>query len=199
MDDTLFKVVTGLTSILCFMYFGSLAWRLRGDGTSEIPQRVRRSFNLYMSLVVSLTLKSNIFLAALCAAISYSGIIAGHGRYYTLGRGTYPPRPDNFYGVAVSKMLPRVRRYSHTFDAAALALTGMHLMLGVSCLFFYYGHWEAGIMFLLIGALKATVYEIGWRLYSKTSDPMAQIEELYGAFLGFSLGLFLCAIRFYRP
>jgi len=116
---------------------------------------------------------------------SYLGICVGHGRYYTLGRGDYPDREDNWPGQLLSRF-PWFRepenRYTATFDAVALAITGITFTLPSAVFLGMLSQsFSIFLLFVLTGAWKTMAYfvEMGTE-----PDPIANAEKLFG--MGFS-------------
>lgn len=172
-------------------FYGAFANRWRGRKSST-PRFIRR-----LSVVIIPT--------AACAALawgqmgtipfvvgvsavlagSYLGICVGHGRYYTLGRGDYPDREDNWPGQLLAR-LPWFRepenRYTATFDAMALAITGIAFTLPSA---FFIGMMTQSVslflLFILTGAWKTMAYFVE---QGTEPDPIANAEKLFGMGFG---------------
>lgn len=130
--------------------------------------------------------QADLYYSLIALALTYTGVIAGHGRYYTLGRGDYPDRRDNLYGRITSAFFDLKDRYTKTFDFLAMTLTGIHLGAPMAVLAALTGHWPSAVAIFLGGFLKGAVYELGWRMFWRNKDPIASIEPFYGAILGAS-------------
>jgi hypothetical protein len=173
--------------LFIFTLYGSLSYRLRGHGYYNLPHSLRRlSVCLLPWLAVTLSVDWQTGLGV--GLVSYLGIITGHGRYYSLGRGPYPNRADNWPGKLVGLCV--ADRYTKLFDALALALTGLAFTAPAAVIFAAYGHYQAAFILALAGILKPIPYEIGWRIHGKNGrDPNLYNELYYGALLGAGFGL----------
>ena len=176
-----------LTIAACTAY-GAAAYRWRGHGNATTPQSIRR---LSVCLLPVAAVAQYGWAAMLGVGIaSYLGLLTGHGRYYTLGRGPYPERPDNWPGRIVTLVLPNWERRRH--DWLALSITGMAFTAPAAAYLAYSGAYFAAIIAVLAGIGKPVPYELGWRLHGYANrDPNAYNEMYYGALLGLCFGVII--------
>lgn len=173
--------------ILLYTLYGSLSYRLRGHEYFNLPQPLRRATCCVLPWV-AIALSGDWKVGLGVGIVSYFGVITGHGRYYTLGRGPYPDRRDNWPGQVVSYCI--ANRYTWGFDAAALALTGLAFTAPLAAYWLHSGSYSAALCAVIAGVCKPIPYEIGWRLHGTNGrDPNAHNELYYGAWLGFWVGL----------
>lgn len=168
---------------------GAFANRFRGDSSYNVPQWLRRLSIAAMPVAVMVGLNADWFVCAAVLVLSYAGVIVGHGRYYTLGRGPYPARKDNWPGVLTSLVFKR--RYTARFDAMALAITGLAFTGPLAAWFLLMGDMNAALALAFAGAVKPVIYELAWLSpFAKNhGDPIDEAEIVYGLYLGNSFGL----------
>lgn len=150
---------------------------LRRLSVAALPGLFAASFDWRWGLVVALA--------------SYPGAIVGHGRYFSIGRGPYPDREDNWPGEMVSLFIPPSQRYTARFDAIALAITGAVWILPLCAAIGYHGRYLEALLVFICGSLGKTVaYELGWRWYAaKGGDPICYSELAYGFLFALAGGL----------
>ena len=175
--------------VLSYALTGAFANRFRGNSSYNVPQWLRRLSVAALPVAVMVGLNADWFVCAAMLVLSYAGVIVGHGRYFTLGRGPYPARKDNWPGILTSLIFKR--RYTKRFDAVALAITGLAFTGPLAAWFFFMGDLNAAIALVFTGIAKPILYELAWLSpFSKNNqDPIDEAEILYGLNLGFTFGL----------
>jgi len=161
---------------------GAIAYRWRGSG-DPLPAQLKRAICAILLMFPMWWVATWLELVVV-AVLTTIGVAVGHGRYFSLGRGPYPEREDNWPGVVVGYVLPRVSRTLH--DWIALSITGLAATVWVSIWMITQGdYWQAGVM-VLAGLIKPLAYEVGMRLPTKWTgtDHLATCELLNGAALG---------------
>ncbi|CAB4164667.1 hypothetical protein UFOVP826_67 [uncultured Caudovirales phage] len=170
-----------------FALIGAMAYRWRGSG-DPLSATFRR-FVCAALLMVPIYSQANWIELTIVSALTLVGFAVGHGRYFSLGRGPYPERGDNWPGVITSFLLPRISRTLH--DWIAMSITGLASSVFVAAFMAWNGlYWQAGVM-VLAGLIKPLAYEVGYRLPSRWTgtNPIGLCELLNGAALGCAVWL----------
>ena len=163
-------------------------WRGWGGTFLGIKTRVVKRASCQIVPVACLLFSgAEYWFVAPAAVVATLGIGVGHGKFFTLGRGPYPLRSDNW--PAFLPRLLKLKEHSWLYDASALALTGLCFMLPyavvaaqtsvVSC-----------IAIIAAGILKVLAYQIGLWIV-KGGDHIRISELIAGAIFGLSFSTLL--------
>jgi hypothetical protein len=120
-------------------------------------------------------------------------VVTGHSAHMGAGRAIPTPR-DGEWTETVTRWLPRlIDRSTHPalYDAIGLSVIGLVRM---AVLVLPVVPVEPSLAWMtLAGLLHAPAYFLGWSLYGRTQlrDPLEWCEALWGATMGFCLGLLL--------
>lgn len=163
--------------------FQSLVNRWRGDGSLVFGKKVKLlkqlacqiapAFCLFNAGVVWWLIPPAVILGTL-------GIAVGHGKFYTLTRGPYPLREDN-WPAAISRLF-KLEERTWIYEAVALAVTGLCFTLPYAIAAATTSK-LACIAIIVAGILKVLGYQIGL-LIMKERDHIRIAEFSAGAIFG---------------
>lgn len=152
--------------------------RWRGS-SSSFPQTSRRLLCLLVPTTCMAIAGVDVMYQYLTIPFAYFGICAPHGRYFTLGRGPYPDRADDWPSVPAKKL--GIRRDNWLFDALSLAVTGIAFTLPYS-LAVSQCNLTASVIIFVSGIAKVLGYEIALR--TTRGDHIRNAELLTGVIYG---------------
>lgn len=166
-----------MTSLL-FIFLQSVFNRWRGSGSS-FPQTSRRMSCLFVPVMCLCLAGVENWLIYLSIPLMYLGVCAPHGRYFTLGRGPYPDRPDDWPSF-LSRFVG-FKRIGWKFDALSLSVTGIVFVLPFSIAVFTVNPLSS-FLSLVSGVCKTLGYEIALRITK--GDHIRNAEIITGIIYG---------------
>lgn len=152
----------------------SLLNRNRGWGDSPLPSILKRALCVLVPSGCLIYAGVELWICAISAVLGFFGILVAHGTYYTLGRGPYPDRDDNWCAWLPEKLgLPRVQ-----LEWVALAITGLCATVP-----FAVHSWMSSLTLVIAGISKPICYKIAL-VRSNGQDHIREAEFLTGFVYG---------------
>lgn len=169
--------------IALFTLSAAIANRWRGSGDDAIPKPIR--YGAFAGVFSIWGFQFGIWAGINIMIWTYIATLIGHGRFMVMGRVNFRPinRGDNWPAWFPRKL--GLNRDGWWFDAVAMAVTGVALMLPAALC--SQPPVSVCLLLPLVGLLKPLAYEIAWRTYP--ADPIALGELLFGAAVGLALAL----------
>lgn len=153
--------------------------RNRGWGGSPFGAVLNRLLCLVIPVLCLLYIHTPLVEILLVLPVAYLGISVGHGRFFTLGRGPYPLREDNF--PALLPRLLRIPRDHWLYDASALSVTGLCFVAPFAILY----PAIPALILVVSGVLKTFAYEIALLYnFDRTDDHIKEAELMAGVIYG---------------
>lgn len=153
--------------------------RNRGWGGSPFGAVVNRLLCLVLPVGCLIAIHTPVLQIFLILPFAYLGISVGHGRFFTLGRGPYPLREDNF--PAFLPKILKIRRDSWMYDALALSITGLCFVVPFAVLY----PAIPALILVVSGILKTFAYEIALLYnFDRTDDHIKEAELMAGFIYG---------------
>lgn len=153
--------------------------RNRGWGGSPFGAVFNRLLCLLIPTGCLFYIDTPIWQILLVLPFAYLGISVGHGRFFTLSRGPYPLREDNF--PALLPCMLRIRRDNWLFDASALSVTGLCFVVPFAILY----PAIPALILVVSGILKTFAYEIALLYnFDRTDDHIKEAELMAGVIYG---------------